>query len=104
MSGFSGFIAYPSNPSQIGRTIESAVEQLAKELGVEGFETWRETDVVGRFIANEILNKIEASDCLVADISATNFNVTYEIGFALGKQKRVLLDVHFVNPEPVDCE
>jgi hypothetical protein len=91
MSGFSGFIAYPSNPSQIGRTIESAVEQLAKELGVEGFETWRETDVVGRFIANEILNKIEACDCLVADISATNFNVTYEIGFALGKQKRVLL-------------
>jgi hypothetical protein len=91
MSGFSGFIAYPSNPPQIGRTIETAVKQLANELGIEGFETWKETDVVGRFISYEILNMIEARDCLVADISVTNFNVTYEIGFALGKQKRVLL-------------
>jgi hypothetical protein len=91
MTGISGFIAYPAVPSDIGRSIEGAVQQLVNDFGVEGFETWRETDIAGRFISSEILSKIEARDCLVADVTEPNFNVTYEIGFALGKQKRVLL-------------
>jgi nucleoside 2-deoxyribosyltransferase len=38
-----------------------------------------------------IIEKIQTSDVLVADITKLNFNVMYEIGYAIGKSKRVLL-------------
>ena len=56
--------------------------------------SWEEMDVSGRFIATEILNNIGTNDFLVADISRLNFNVVYEIGFAIGKGKPILLVKH----------
>ena len=85
-----GFIAYASKPSQIGVEIGTAVEQL-KLKGLTGIETWEENDIAGRFLVQPILDKIAASEVLVADISTLNFNVAFEIGFAIGKSKRVLL-------------
>jgi len=84
----SAFIAYPSKPEIIGETIEAAVELLA--AGNE-IKTWRETDVVGRFISTEILQKIDAIDWFCADISVLNLNVAYEIGYAIGAKKRIFL-------------
>ncbi|MBF4339092.1 nucleoside 2-deoxyribosyltransferase, partial [Vibrio anguillarum] len=46
---------------------------------------------VGHFISEQVVSKIEECDFLLADISILNFNVTYEIGYAIGKGKRVLL-------------
>ncbi len=48
-------------------------------------------DIPGRFIIEEVLTSIDDADILVADISRLNFNVTYEIGYAIGKKKRILL-------------
>ncbi|MBF4318140.1 hypothetical protein EAY30_25025, partial [Vibrio anguillarum] len=47
--------------------------------------------IVGHFISEQVVSKIEECDFLLADISILNFNVTYEIGYAIGKGKRVLL-------------
>ncbi|MBF4391043.1 nucleoside 2-deoxyribosyltransferase, partial [Vibrio anguillarum] len=41
--------------------------------------------------SEQVVSKIEECDFLLADISILNFNVTYEIGYAIGKGKRVLL-------------
>ena len=57
-------------------------------------QSWRQADVAGRFIAEQILNKIEEGQALAADITQLNFNVTYEVGFALAKGKRVVLTRH----------
>lgn len=54
-------------------------------------KTWEELDIPGKFIVSEILSEIEQSDFLAADVSRLNFNVVYEIGFAIGKRKRVVL-------------
>lgn len=54
------------------------------------FRSWRELDIPGRFIATEILGELGEADFLVADISRPNFNVTYEIGYAIGRGKRVI--------------
>ncbi len=56
--------------------------------------SWEELDIPGKFIASEVLTSIDSSAFLVADISRYNFNVAYEIGYGIGRGKRVLLVRH----------
>ena len=79
------FFAYPSNPSVIGQPIENAINKS------RDVKSWKALDVYGHFIAEEVVAGINSCNTFVADISVLNFNVTYEIGYAIGKQKRILL-------------
>jgi hypothetical protein len=90
MAPTNGFIAYPAQPSLIAETIEAGVSRYAKRLGYGRFESWAESDIPGRFIADTVLEKIASSRSLMADISVPNFNVTYEIGYAIGISRRVI--------------
>ena len=38
-----------------------------------------------------ILSEISSADFVIADISRLNFNVVYEVGYSIGKRKRVIL-------------
>ena len=86
----SGFYAYASIPSEIGQSIEQAVAAVNTISRVK-VKTWQALDIPGHFISEEVLKGIDSCDFLVVDISVLNFNVTYEIGYAIGKGRRVLL-------------
>ena len=91
MTLLSGFFAYPSDPSDIGQVIESASETAETSGDANNFTTWKALDIVGHFISEKVISGIDESDFLIADISKLNFNVTYEIGYAIGKSKRIFL-------------
>jgi hypothetical protein len=91
MATLKGFVAFASRPESVGSTIVSALEVLGAKHGVTGLDTWKENDIAGRFLIEPILDQIENSDILVADITTLNFNVTFEIGYAIGCKKRVVL-------------
>lgn len=91
MNSAFGFFAYSSTPSEIGRTIESAIAEHSKTGIGHDIKSWVALDIVGQFISTEVLCSIESADFVVADISELNFNVVYEIGYAIGKSKRVVL-------------
>jgi hypothetical protein len=91
MAVLSGFIVYPSEPYEIGETIKLAVDKLVKDYGCNSYATWEANDIAGRFVVEPILEKIQQVECLVADITKLNFNVTYEIGYAIGRKKRLIL-------------
>ena len=78
---------------QLGATIEAAAHQLLTP-GKAILETWRQIDIPGRFLSDGILEKIDSADFVVADITRLNFNVTFEIGYGIGKQKRIILIVN----------
>jgi hypothetical protein len=80
-----GICAYPSQPREIGVVIQETARL------VPGLSTWEENDIPGRFIIEPILEQIETSDHLAADITRLNFNVSYEIGYAIGRQRRIFL-------------
>lgn len=80
-----GFFAYPSNPKDIGEVVTEAARQ------VPGLTTWEQNDIAGRFIVDPVFEQISGSDYLAADITKLNFNVSYEIGYAIGKARRVYL-------------
>src|SRR5260370_16500535 len=88
------FFAYPSEPAIVGETIEQAIGNLRDKSGITAVHSWRENDIAGRFIADQVLQKISDHSALVADITQLNFNVTYEIGLAVGREKRVVLTRH----------
>jgi hypothetical protein len=85
------FYAYPNQPPSISQCIEEAVKRANQRRNNITFETWRENDIAGRPLLNPIIDKICNSALVVADISALNVNVTYEIGYAIGVSKRVLV-------------
>lgn len=97
MSGFTqnghikGFYAYPSYPKDLGQTIKAATEEVRKYTTNPEIELWEEMDIYGRFIAQNVREDISQSDFLIADITELNTNVTFEIGYALGKGKKILL-------------
>ena len=90
----SAFFAYPAGTNLVEDAIRAAVSLTRAWSSDLAVETWEEMDIPGRFISTEILQRIEISSVLAADISRLNFNVAYEVGYAIGKGKRVLLVRH----------
>lgn len=86
-----GLVAYPSLPREIGEVIKTAIEIIRREHFYRDLTTWEENDIAGRCLVDPILRKIEEGNLLVADITRLNFNVVYEIGFAIGCGKRAFL-------------
>lgn len=86
------FCAYPSQPAAIGQVFESAKRILLstnREIAL-----WPDNDIIGSPLIKPILSNIDASQFVVADITQLNFNVVFEIGYAIAKNKRVLLVVN----------
>lgn len=91
MSTLKAFVAYPANINAVETAINSSIETSRMRGLPLHLKSWQELDMPGRFIASEVLDQIQLSDILIADISQLNFNVAYEIGFAIGNRKRVLI-------------
>lgn len=87
----SGFYAYTDHGMLVGTTIESGVADFNQRASDAHVTTWKEMDIAGKFIASQVLTSIATADFLVADVSKLNFNVTFEVGYAIGRGKPVML-------------
>jgi hypothetical protein len=70
------FVAYPSYPKDIGDTVKNAATELERYHAGLRLKPWEQLDIPGRFIADAVLDGIDDSDFLIADITSLNFNVT----------------------------
>jgi hypothetical protein len=77
------FFLYPSKPSQISATIEAAVAKASASRR-PAWTTWRDLPTPGQLIFCEICKGTRYSSTVVADVTTLNFNVLFEIGFAIG--------------------
>lgn len=85
------FYAYPSSVTDVTYVIQAAKRALAATYRDLDLHLWEENDISGRPLTDPIFDGIASADILVADITAMNFNVTFEIGYAIGLGKRVYL-------------
>ena len=90
MDKIKGFFAYASQPYQLTKLIQEAVE-IANQTGGYHYTTWEENDIAGRPLTAPIFEGLDGANVLVADITTLNFNVTFEIGYAIGIGRRVFL-------------
>ncbi|NQT94556.1 MAG: hypothetical protein HQ559_17505 [Lentisphaerae bacterium] len=85
------FYAYPSSVADVTHVIDAAKHLLSDTRRDLDLHLWEENDISGRPLTDPIFEGIASADILVADITAMNFNVTFEIGYAIGLGKRVHL-------------
>lgn len=80
----SSLFLYGQNPPEISSTIESAVEKLRTMVSSKRWITWKNLDIPGQIIFCEICKAMRYTDVIVADVTTLNFNLMFEIGFAVG--------------------
>ena len=81
---------YPSRQTQIAATIEAAVRSLRTQAPDKTWRTWRDFEIRGQIIFCAICKSMRFSHCVVADVTTLNFNLLFEIGFALGLERPVI--------------
>ena len=87
------FYAYPSEPSEIGETVEAAVVTFRRS-GFVDVKTWRDLKVTGQTIIDQITAAIDAADICAYDLTTLNQNVLFEFGYAIGKGKRTWISLN----------
>ena len=79
-----GFFLYPSSPESSAQPIEAAARRLRQIAGDRRWNTWKNLQIPGQIIFCEVCKAIRFAKLVVADITTLNFNLMFEIGFALG--------------------
>lgn len=88
----SAFVAYSGRDKNHARTIFDGIRKAnAVTANPIRFEPWEFNDISGQNLISPIIEKIDSSPFIVADITYLNFNVVYEIGFGIGRNKKVHL-------------
>lgn len=84
------FFAYPSFPPSLSETIRVAAERIEK-LSLAEVRLWEDLKVGGKIIIDTITEAILASDVSCFESSGLNKNVMFELGFAIGADRKVWL-------------
>ncbi len=82
------FFIYPGQPQQIAAAIDGAVQKL-RTMG-NASVSWKQLPVSGQLIFCEICKAMRSSRTIVADVSTLNFNLMFEIGFAIGLDRPLI--------------
>jgi len=77
-------LLYPAEPQEIAQAIEAAVVEMRKTAAPQKWRTWRDFQTAGQLIFCSICKSMRFADCVVADVTTLNFNLLFEIGFAVG--------------------
>lgn len=85
------FVAFPNEPAALAAAVQGAVEQLNRSKPNHKWLSWKELQVAGQIIFCEICRSIRAANAVIADVSTLNFNVLFELGYAFGLHKPMLL-------------
>lgn len=88
---YKGFFAYPSIEKVQAQIIEAAIKQINQSKSKLYINSWKNLDRKNSRIISNILEHIERSDYLLADLTGLNPNVLFEVGYAFGKKKSLLL-------------
>ena len=90
-SDVKAFFAYPNDPQFISAAIEAGIKKLQTLFPDHKVNSWKNLDIAGKIIFCQICQAIRFAEIIVADISTLNFNVMFEIGFAIGLNKPLIL-------------
>ncbi|WP_343630688.1 hypothetical protein, partial [Roseateles sp.] len=95
LGGEKAFVAYASKDERLAAMIASGVAKANRKVGKTiQYSPWPFNDIAGNPLISPILEGIEGSKYVVADITYLNLNVVYEVGYSIGKSRRCFLVRH----------
>ncbi len=90
LNSLDAFFIYPSQPKHMANTIMECLKNLQKYSSESKWLSWEKLHVSGQIIFCEICKAIRSAKLIVANITNMNFNVLFELGYAIGLLKPVL--------------
>ena len=92
------FYAYPHNPPNIGETISATTNKLKTDGALKKdnirFRLWPDNTVSGKHLNSTILQQIDRSQIFACDLTHPNPNVSFELGYAIARLKRVFTSLN----------
>ena len=84
------FFAYASEPQRRVDAIRGAIERIqdGSEIGCK-IADWADLPIEGKMIFCTICEAIRNAKCVATDITDLNFNVLFELGFAIGAGRAI---------------
>jgi len=84
------FVAYPAHPPDRAESIEEAILRIraGKTVQIIG---WKDLAITGQLMISTICDAIRRHDLFIADVTALNPNVLFELGYAIAHRKPVWL-------------
>ena len=99
------FYAYPATPPDLGETINSAIGKLKSTREIRSdnvrIRPWTDNGISGKVVITTITNQIDRSEVFACDLTYQNLNVTFELGYAIARFKRVFCTL---NPNITDAQ
>jgi len=92
-----GFYAYEADPATSER-IGKAVAEL-NAGGLVLITTWENLRVSGKVVIHTVCDAIRESAIFCADITSLNHNVMFELGYAIGQNRRIWISYDPTMPE-----
>jgi hypothetical protein len=96
------FVLMPFKP-QFTKRYEQAIKRAVEDSGMRA-ERVDKQSYHHQGITDRVLQQIEDSDILIADMSGNNSNVLYEVGYAHAKNKLCILLTNRTNKIPFDLK
>ena len=88
------FFAYGNEPKSTSETIETAIANI-NQCDIFNIKSWRDINISGKYVIDEICSEIEKCDIFACELTTLNFNVIFELGYALSQMKSVKI---FLDP------
>jgi hypothetical protein len=99
------FYAYPSYPPSVGETISSALSKLNAISDIKRnsvrFTKWTDNSVSGSRLIKTVLGQVDRSQIFSCDLTYPNPNVSFELGYAIARFKRIFTTL---NPSIAEAE
>src|ERR1017187_3094583 len=75
---------YPSEPEFVAKTIEEGIRTIRTSRPDLQVQSWTDMHTTGQLIFCRVCQTLRFARVAVADVSTLNFNVLFELGYALG--------------------
>lgn len=94
------FYAFPAEPLSVLETINEALKELKESQITRSrnvkFKPWTLMSGAGKPLMRVVAENIERAEVFACDLTYPNFNVTFELGYAISKFKRIWLSLNTV--------
>ena len=91
------FYGYPSQPAFIGESVDNAIEQLNGHPIIRQnhvrLRAWPTIRASGKVLAHEVMEGIDNAHIFACDLTYHNDNVSFELGYAIGRFKRIFISL-----------
>lgn len=85
------FFAYESGHQSTIDAIKKAITEYNSHQKSFSAMTWEDLRVGGKIINRTVLDNIDSSEIFACDLTYLNHNVLFELGYAIGRRKKLLV-------------